>query len=314
MRKLNVTLGVCAAAGGLIALWSWQQLRVERAHTAALELELAGLQSRLDQASAPPPTAPSTPAPRSTPAPASPAGAQQQSGATDYLRAAARREREMLRDPAYREAQVAEGRRRFAQTRADTIRVVGMTPAQADRLIDLWVERNLRFTELGGVPGQAPGETLQGQLRRAAAAEQAELRALLGDAKYEEWNRYLASGAERAEVEQFRAQFSGTPDALRDAQADTLVKTIYSERQRRSREYDDYAAGAGIVDRNVVRPQDRQRWLDLEKEANQRIHQALTGTLSQAQLARLDEMLAARLVPVETALRMQLEGKLAQTP
>ena len=81
-----------------------------------------------------------------------------------------------------------------------------------------------------------------------------------------------------------------------------------------SREYEDYARSTGITDRNVVSPQARQRWLDLEKEANQRVHDAVAGTLSQAQLARLDEMLAARLVPIETALRMQMEGKLAKTP
>ncbi len=70
---------------------------------------------------------------------------------------------------------------------------------------------------------------------------------------------------------------------------------------------------AGIVNRNIVSPQDRQRWLDLEKQANQRTHDTMAPLLSAAQLASLDEMLAARLVPIEAALRMQLEGKLANT-
>ena len=72
--------------------------------------------------------------------------------------------------------------------------------------------------------------------------------------------------------------------------------------------------GLGITDRNIVAPQDRQRWIDLEKDSNQRIHDTMAGALSSDQLSSLDEMLATRLAPVEAALRLQLEGKLAKTP
>ena len=69
---------------------------------------------------------------------------------------------------------------------------------------------------------------------------------------------------------------------------------------------------AGITDRYVVSPQDRQRWLDLEKEANGRIHAAMATSLSGPQLSTLDDSLAARLAPVEAALRLQLEGRAAK--
>ena len=37
----------------------------------------------------------------------------------------------------------------------------------------------------------------------------------------------------------------------------------------------EYATAAGITNRNIVSPQDRQHWLDLEIEANQRIHDTM---------------------------------------
>jgi hypothetical protein len=231
----------------------------------------------------------------------------------DPVRAWQQREREMLRDPPYRKSQVDAWRRRLAQTRADAIRVAGMTPEQADRVIELWAERNLRFTELGATTGEPPSEAVQAELKRAGEAEQAEVRELLGADKYEKWQWYLASGSERGEVGQLRVQLSTTAEPLRDSQADALVEVIYSERQRRSKEYEDYVKAVGITDRNVVSAQDRQRWLDLEKESNQRIHHTIAGTLSGAQLSSLDEMLEARLVPIETALRMQLEGKVVKS-
>ena len=43
----------------------------------------------------------------------------------------------MMRDPAYRKSRMDDWRRRYAQTRADAIRRSGLTPEQADQLIDL---------------------------------------------------------------------------------------------------------------------------------------------------------------------------------
>ena len=318
MRKSNVFLGIGCLMGAAIALWSLQQLRAEHERVAVLEQRVAKLNAR------PAPIAAATPAvvPESAPAlPALPTKAStapvavpkhNSSGGkqpTDPVIAWQQHEREMMRDPAYRDAMEAEARRHFAQVRADAIRVVGMTPAEADGVIDLWIARNTRFTDLGGIPGRPPTEAMQAELKRAAESEQGQLRDLLGADVYERWNRYLASSSERAEANQFRTELASTAEPLGESQADALGQAIYVERQRRTREYEEYVTNAGITDRYVVSPQDRQRWLDLEKEANGRIHDSVAATLSAGQLARLDEDLEARLAPVETALRMQLDAR-----
>ena len=327
MRKPDLMLAVVAAIGLSSALWCWRQLQEERERVTSLQRQVTELQTQLDRAAA---EVPAT----STATPAAPVTAATQTDVAKpkpvvelseeearelaqrremqaHMRAAAERERVLLRDPAYRQAQHDEMRRRYAPRRAEAIRV-GMTPEQADRVVDLEIERFTRYRELGGISGQPPNEEMQAELKRAADAEQAELRKLLGEDLYATWKRYQASGQERAEVRNWQSQLSTTePLSARDL--DALVDSLYVERERRSREYEEYVKSAGIVDRNIVSPQDRQRWLDLEREANQRTHDAMASRLSAAQLASLDQMLAARLVPIETALRMQLEGKLANT-
>jgi hypothetical protein len=324
MRKSSVLLGIICVVCTVSAIALWWQLRTERAHVATLEQRLAAL---TDRPVAPVAVATSTsaqnaiasPVPASASRPAQSATSstgrsKQQQEVFDLIRASAQHEREMMRDPAYRQAQMTVARRQFAHTRADALRVVGMTPEQADRVIDLWIERNFHYAELVDVPGEAPSEAAQAELKRAGDAEQAELRRLLGEQKYEEWNHYLASGSERAEVGVFRAELADSQELLRDNQADALVEALYSERQRLTHDYDEYAKSAGIVDRNIVSAQDRQRWLELAKEANQRIHDSMAATLSQSQLASLDERLKAKLAPSEAELRMQLEGRVAKTP
>jgi hypothetical protein len=319
MRKSNLLLGTIAAIGTLGTAGFGYAWRAQSARVAGLERELAtqaAARIRRDEVVAPKRAA--DPDPRATraaiqtqPSTAMPEPANRVT-VTDPLQSWQQRERSMLEDPDYRRSQIAQGRRRFATVRADAIRVAGMTPEQADRMVDLWIERNLRFTELGATGGQPPSDEARAALTRAGEAEQAELRDLLGEERYARWNRYLQSGEERAEVGLLRAQLANSAAALTESQVDALVEAIYTERQQRSAEYEEYVKAAGITDRYVVSPQDRQRWLDLEKEANGRIHAAMTTSLSAAQLSALDDSLAARLAPIEAALRLQLAGRPAK--
>jgi hypothetical protein len=300
----------------LTSTWLWHSRESERQRSQELLEQVTALEQpkNFGPGNVPPPapatetTAAKSSTPANTTSTASVLSPREEE-LREHLRSMAQRHREELRDPTYRQLQLEVGRRQFARTRFDAVRVVGMTPEQADRVIDLWVERNLHYQELNpGLPGERPSDAAQAEIDRAGEAEQAELRALLGQEKYEKWGRYLASGEERAEVGQFRDELASTNEPLREAQADALVETIYTERQRRSREYEDYVKAMGITDRYAVSAQDRQHWLDLEKAANQRIHSAAAASLSRAQLASLDEMLEARLKPVEVELRRQLEG------
>jgi hypothetical protein len=323
MRKSTLMHGTMAAFGALGTAWFGYEWRAQSARVAELERELAAHSATqlilprrteaADSARSPEPSPDAKPAALQSQVSVASPGAEKRPDVAAHLRDWQQREREMLKDPEYRRSQIAEGRRRFAHVRTEAIRVVGMTAEQADRVVDLWVERNLRFTELGGITGQPPSAEAQAALARAGDAEQAELHQLLGDEKYQRWNRYLASGEERAEVGQLRSQLGDSTTPLNDEQADALVEAIYSERKRRSAEYEEYVKAAGITDRYVVAPQDRQRWLDLEKEANERIHGAMAATLSRPQLSKLDEELAARLAPIEAALRLQLQGDLAKS-
>jgi len=328
MRTLNAVSGIVTVSAVLGAGWTWHQWRVEREHSADLQRQLTTLRARPAEKAIAAPASPAQP-PAVVPSPVatSPGDKAGPTGTTiAYLtkdearelatrreiaaamRKSAERERAMLRDPSYRQNQRDEMRQRYAPMRADAIRV-GMTPQQADRIVDLEIERNMHFTEIGGVATEMPTESMQSELKRTAEAAQAEQRELLGDDLYSKWSRFQASSQERAEVGLWRAQLT---EPINDKQAYAISDSLYVERQRRSNEYEDYVKAAGITDRYTVAPQDRQRWLDLEKEANQRTHDAMAGSLSASQLASLDQMLAARLVPIETALRMQLEGKLAK--
>ena len=324
MRKSSVLLGFIALACAMSAAWSTWQLHAERARVAALEQQLDATRAVISPApvSAEPVVAvatqpPATVAPASSPQDNDAAGmarAAREKEVREQMLAAQQREREMMRDPAYRKSRMDDWRRRYAQTRADAIRIMGLTPEEADRLIDLSIERNFAGVLLTGLPGEPLNEQAQEEMKRLNEQHEVRTRELLGDEKYQRWQWYQKTTGERNEVSLFRAQLSTTSTPLQEFQADALVDALYVERRRRDREYDEYATAAGITNRYVVAPQDRQRWIELEKDSNQRIHDQMSGSLTRDQLASLDTMLTANVAPAEAALRLQLQGQVAKTP
>jgi hypothetical protein len=316
MRKSSVLLGIACIASALSAGWFWQQMRDARQRADLLQSRLSALEIR--QAAAP---TSSRIAPTTAHAPAShpPAGAavpaaQPPAPGVDGVNAWEAHEREMLRDPEYRQSRIEESRQSFAAVRADAIRMLGMTPEQADRVIDLWVEGDLRFQELGGVTAGGRSTEAQAELKRGKDAEQEEVRALLGEEKYQQWQRYVASLGVRPEVTAFRAQLANSAEPLSDRQAEALVWALHTEREQSSNEFEEYRRNNGSTDINTLTLEDRQRWIELQQQAAQRIHDAMTDTLTSTQLASLDKKLGRQQVAEETEYRLQLKGQVAKSP
>ena len=319
MRRPFILSCVAVAVLAALSLWLWRELTRQRDDDAALRAELAALQrSRIpappaDHAIAVPEEIARVPATTDAsakaPAPAATARAADKPGnatGNDVIRAWQERERQMLRDPAYRDAQREAARQQFAQTRADAIRVVHMTPAEADRVIDLWIERNLWFTEHGDVTGQGRmNEEMRVEMQRRSDAERAEVRDLLGAEKYDDWRHYLETGSERGEVNHLNSQLAIDSAAMSPAVADALVESFYREIERGQREYLDYRKALGAADpyENQGRD-DRQHYLELMRAANDRVHDGMAASLNGTQLRKLDAMLAAKLAPIEAQLRL----------
>jgi hypothetical protein len=295
-------------------LWTWRKFSQERATTAELRAALAEWQKstsaapardRAEVARVEVSAAPARPAEAAPFVATPPPGSESQKA----MRAWQERERRMMRDPEYRNARLDAARQELSQTRADAIRVVGMTAEQADRVIDLWVDRNLWFAEHADMAnsGRLNGEA-QAEMQRRSEAEQAEIRSLLGEEKYAAWTHYLQTGSERGEVNHFNSQLAAASAQMSPAIADRLVEVMYVEHQRSQEEQREFRRAARAAGTYEAQSREvRERWLESLRAANRRVHAAMSDSLTPAQLERLDAMLAMRLVPLEAALRVDAE-------
>lgn len=307
MRRITLLLSTSLGATTVLALGLWNELREERARAAALSDQLAARQDLAISASAPLPPAqtasaaaisPTAAAPSATSTPNRFAGTQQ-----DWDDG----KRRLLRDPMYRAASADKARLQFAQMRENAIRILHFTSAEADAVIDLLVERQLRVREQ---PERLVDTSPEG-LRRLEAENEAEelawrqqVREHLGAQKQQSWQRYLDSVGSRSQVDQLRVQLEGV-DALRGDQIEPLVSALHAERMKLHEDIEQArAAIVGQTDSADTQVEYFQRKIEAMRSAHERMHASASAILAGRQLDRLDALLRLELERQETQQRL----------
>lgn len=308
---LAVIAGGFAAASGYL----WHELGQERARNADLSARLKAmtptLESARSAAAAGPIPSPSSPASSpSTPAPpVATASPPQVTGKQEDWEAYQRR---MMRDPRYREVQREQTRLALAPRRANLIRLLGMTPAQADAVIDMQIEHEWQQGEQ--MNNLATEEQRQQQRQRADVQEadyQAKLREMLGGEKHLRLQHYMETRQTRMQVDTFRTHLNGV-DSLRDEQVEPLIEALHVERQKMQDELDQFGESLRREgESNDAWQRYGERQIELMKDMHAGMHVSAAAILSSSQLDQLDAMLNRELQRHETNMRMsKLESKL----
>jgi hypothetical protein len=310
MRKLSTALILATVILATATAHLWSERNEQRARGDALQLRVVALEAAATRSTAARPaktnqsntggdesTVTATPAAVSATTTATTAttvkGPQPADAAEDWLGF----ERRTLAIPEYREARRVQRKRELAGLRDEGVRIVGVTPEQADKIIDSMIEREFDWS---GRPNPRNAEELQQRQRdieENKRNEEAALRALLGDAKATQWNEYLASQPSRSEVRQLREALSESSEPLRDDQVEPLVNTLYTGRTQFMKELEEYRASqtANSPDRQAANRQYMQHYVEHMASANKRASKEAASILSQQQLAKFDAMRARQL-------------------
>ena len=309
MRKSELALTAGLIASAAVSVWLWGELRDERARNAELEARATSLPARI-----PAPAVESTPqvapalaaTPTPGPSPAVDSTSTQVARAIQSTQEDPRAQlRRMLQDPKYRENWRAQQRLSHALRRDNFIRLLGLTPEQADAIVELELDRRLRAYER--TPPDPP--TPEYVQQRAALDEQekieaqARLRELLGEEKRAKLQEYMESRATRMQVDRFRPQFTGA-DALRDDQVEPLIAALHVERKQMQQSLDEYEEESARTGTNDWQKRGERRIEEL-KAAHARMHSAAAPILSGSQLEKLDALLKRELEMTEAQQRLR---------
>jgi hypothetical protein len=207
------------------------------------------------------------------------------------------REQRLLQIPEYRDLLRARQRLSLTQTHRDLTTIVQIPKEQADQLLDLLAEQRVR--EQLANPSMVMRPLDQSELEARLAQEEerrktneAELLALLGPAKYQDWKDYEKSDHARFMVQQLQSAVPN--EQLRPDQYGALVRTIARER-RKIHEDGSLRLPQGDISNEEVRRRFHEQHVERMMAAHRQILDASSTLLSPRQLEQLSAILEREL-------------------
>jgi hypothetical protein len=301
-----------AVISGIVSANLWRELRAERQLTQELRQQLLDIALARSAALPPAPVAPAAAGAAMPPTQATGEQAALAATGTDNARpatpaAAVPRfvldQREMMKDPEYRKARLAQTRMTIPQNFPGLVEELGLSPEEADRLFDLLAENQLEMTDvsmlaatINGVPPDPAVRDDANRRRMELQRRQDEsLTAMLGPGRYSQWQEYQQTRGPRQQVMQLARTFEGMGASLTAEQSRSLTTAYIAEQKRQSEEMQRM-----ITDLRQPDPANQARMMEerfkIQAESNRRIVDAARGHLNAQQLdalqASLDQELA----------------------
>lgn len=321
MQRFAPLFAATTLIAGMVAAYLFQQLRAEHLRSAQLQERIAQLEFAQGAKAASAPVAAgnrSAQAASAQPVEAA-ASTPQQGKAVEVSRPNPSRAnmQDLMKDPDFRAAQLAQRRVQLQRTYADLARELNLTPAQVDALFDLMARQQLaRMSEPAVIAanGQANDEASRRALRNAMEesrrVQDAEIATLLGDSKYREFKEYQDTMGARQRVTQLRSQLAAQGQLLTEEQVKPMVTAMAAEQkllnqQMAGRERPPQGDASGQIAY-------REEALRITEESNRRLLRAAASHLDAKQVEALETLLEQDMAMSRTNLRLQRARMAAQ--
>jgi hypothetical protein len=231
------------------------------------------------------------------------------------------RQRALLRDPEYREAMHAQQRMNVARTNPSVGRDLNLTPEQVDRLYDTLADQAVRSIEntqpfmWGEQQDPAQVQEFHRKVMEQQAAQQAELKSVLGEAKFREWQEYQGMTGVRYEVDRLRSSLATAGVPLDESLAKPLQKALHDQQVKMMQQAAASASAASpggwvaatsgfVGNSNTDSLKMQENALEMMAAHQKRRREALDGLLTPEQLKVIEDEHNAELQMQRAQLRM----------
>jgi hypothetical protein len=205
-------------------------------------------------------------------------------------------------DPEARKAMRQEHEDLLNIAYAPLLKLLGLDAATSDQLHALLLDQQIKATDHAAAlllsnPDKAGQAAALKEISEDQAALAEKVKALLGPARYAQFQEYNQTIGERIEVDQFSQQFAAGQTPLTDAQSQQLLD-IMSAEQRGMPALSVPGDPTGILDASTLQTLSDGRLNELfaaMEESDQRVLQRAADVLTANQLQALANLLSAQL-------------------
>ena len=339
MTKIALALAIVAIGEGAVTLHLVNQLHAEREMSQLLQARVTQLESKAPQAAqgatfiAVPTQSTLSPFTTVKKDGAPPAPAQQaiagvitssdvsvvnrampmapdQERMREQVKQSMERQAALLRDPEYREAMLAQQKMGARQSNPNLARDLDLSPEQADRLFSTLAEQQLRAMETTSPmlwneqPDPAKMQELQRKMMDQQRANEMEVKRVLGEAKFREYQEYQSLSGVRWEAERVRTALANAGMPLEENLTKPLLKTLQEQQQKMMQQMVSAAgpqnqliAASGVgatvvtssdgVSGNMIEMQEKS--VELQAQHQKRQREALARVLTPEQLKVIED-------------------------
>lgn len=279
MHKIALVLAIAAVAEGAVTLHLVHQLQLERENAQTLQARVTQLEQAAPQRQAgatfiavpQPNVSPFTVGAQPGPARTGPAKPAPVAGSTfmvntfaasavappfdraqmrEQMNASMERQRALLLEPEYREAMIAQQKMMLTRSNPTVAKDLDLTPEQLERLFGTLAEQALRMTETADTviwdeQSASDPAKLQAAQRKATQqynANEAELKTVLGEAKYSEWQEYQTQAPSRWQSTQLRTSLANAGVPLDPSLARPLMKVLQEQQKLEQQRLEQHVA------------------------------------------------------------------------
>ena len=339
MTKIALALAIVAIGEGAVTLHLVNQLHAEREMSQLLQARVTQLESKAPQAAqgatfiAVPTQSTLSPFTTVKKDGAPPAPAQQaiagvitssdvsvvnrampmapdQERMREQVKQSMERQAALLRDPEYREAMLAQQKMGARQSNPNLARDLDLSPEQADRLFSTLAEQQLRAMETTSPmlwseqPDPAKMQELQRKMMDQQRANEMEVKRVLGEAKFREYQEYQSLSGVRWEAERVRTALANAGMPLEENLTKPLLKTLQEQQQKMMQQMaatagpqNQLIAASGVgatvvtssdgVSGNMIEMQEKA--VELQAQHQKRQREALARVLTPEQLKVIED-------------------------
>lgn len=215
----------------------------------------------------------------------------------------------LMEDPDTRKMIRDQQRMMLDQLYEPLIQRMNLTPEEADRFKDLLADNMMKSSEkaMSLLDGSSTNRaTAASTMAEEQKAFEEQIRGLLGETRYAEYQDYQQTFGERTLLNQFQQQYGGGENALNEQQTERLLAIMKEERQWASAA-DQASVGTGpdtATMEAMFSSDATEKLLQSQESINQRVYERAGELLSETQLAAFGKFQTNQLQMMRMGMNM----------
>ncbi len=217
----------------------------------------------------------------------------------------------MMKDPAMKEMLRTTQKAAMNSMYGSLFKELNLPADQKEKLTGILLDQQMQSMESAGGMFDNDGKPDLAKIGEAAKETQRQsdenIKALLGDDKFAEYQEYKKTMGERVQIDQFKQQMEGTGSALKDDQFKQLMSMIKEEREKSPPVISDDSNESVANLEKLVSGDSMEKQMQWQEDLNRRVLERAGQVLSAEQLKAYGDFQTQQLNMQKFGMKMALE-------